>query len=269
MIRDGAPPNVVALAQSADGVLWIGTQSGLYRFDGVRFEEFEPPAGQSLSSPFITALLAVPDGSMWIGYVRSGASIIGADSLVKFGQNEGLPAGSITAFARDSGGAIWAATTTGLARFDGTRWRTLGAESGYPGGMTTDLLVDRRGTLWAATSAGVFVLPSGAQRFVWWAPSLDVTPAVAERRARRPTAPSGRFAGCRSHAPLRLDRASCRARAPTARSSAALALVIDRMRPPGCCCRTLSCAFRLAVNPLVVRAHRACAMSARSRPQRA
>jgi len=112
-IRDGAPPNVVALTQSADGVLWIGTQSGLYRFDGVRFEEFEPPAGQSLSSPFITALLAVPDGSMWIGYVRSGASIIGADSLVNFGQNEGLPPGSITAFARDSGGAIWAATTTG------------------------------------------------------------------------------------------------------------------------------------------------------------
>src|SRR5207244_8567216 len=70
-IRDGAPPNVVALAQSADGVLWIGTQSGLYRFDGVRFEEFDPAAGQSLPSHFITALLAVPDGSMWIGYVRS------------------------------------------------------------------------------------------------------------------------------------------------------------------------------------------------------
>src|SRR5690349_1065896 len=41
-IRDGAPPNVTALAQSADGVLWVGTLSGLYRFDGVRFEEFEP-----------------------------------------------------------------------------------------------------------------------------------------------------------------------------------------------------------------------------------
>src|SRR5258708_37016237 len=40
--------------------------------------------------------------------------------------------------------------------------------------MSTDLLVDRRGTLWAATSTGVFVLPSGAQRFVWWAPPLDV-----------------------------------------------------------------------------------------------
>src|SRR5207245_3415228 len=108
-------------------------QTCFYRVTVVRYVELEPPACQSLLSPCITALLSVPDGSMWIGYVRNGASIIVADSLVKFGQNEGLPAGSITAFARDSGGAIWAATTTGLARFDGTRWRTLGAESGYPG----------------------------------------------------------------------------------------------------------------------------------------
>src|SRR3989442_10555448 len=166
-IRAGAPPNVVALAQSADGVLWIGTQSGFYRFDGVGFEEFEPPAGRSLPSRFITGLLAVPDGSMWIGYVRSGASLIAADSLVNFGQNEGLPPGSITAFARDSGGAIWAATTTGLARFDGTRWRTLGTESGYPGGMTADLLVDRRGKGLAGAGRGVLSLPPRAPPPLW------------------------------------------------------------------------------------------------------
>src|SRR2546425_5433756 len=98
---------------------------------------------------------------MWIGYLSSGVSIIAADRLVTFGQNEGLPPGSITAFARDSGGAIWAATTTGLARFDGTRWRTLGTESGYPGGMTADLLVDRRGTGWASAARGGFARPRG------------------------------------------------------------------------------------------------------------
>ena len=228
-IRDGAPPNVLALAQSADGVLWIGTQSGLYRFDGVRFEEFEPPAGQSLPSQFITALLAVPDGSMWIGYVRSGASIIAADRLANFGQNEGLPPGSITAFARDSSGAIWAATTTGLARLDGTRWRTLGAESGYPGGMTTDLLVDRRGTVWAATSTGVFVLRRGAQRFVWWAPPLDVN---ASGTGGSREAPDGSVWGASEAVGLtRLsDSAGHRVgpeRQPP-RSPAALSLVIDR-----------------------------------------
>src|SRR3989442_2218461 len=228
-IRAGAPPNVVALAQSADGVLWIGTQSGLYRLDGVRFEEFEPPAGQSLPSQFITALLAVPDGSMWIGYLSSGVSIIAADRLVTFGQNEGLPPGSITAFARDSGGAIWAATTTGLARFDGTRWRTLGTESGYPGGMTADLLVDRRGRVWASAASGVFALPRGAQRFVRWAPPLDVN---ASGGGAPREAPDGSVWGASLAVGLtRLsDSAGHRVgpeRQPP-RSPAALALVIDR-----------------------------------------
>lgn len=42
-IRDGAPSYVSSLAQSADGVLWIGNTDGLFRFDGVRFEQFQAP----------------------------------------------------------------------------------------------------------------------------------------------------------------------------------------------------------------------------------
>ena len=59
-IRDGAPSGVTALAQSADGTLWIGTTTGLYQFDGVRFEPFEPPAGVTLPSLGVNALLALP-----------------------------------------------------------------------------------------------------------------------------------------------------------------------------------------------------------------
>src|SRR5687767_3421628 len=49
-IRDGAPTGVRAFTQSPDGVLWIGSATGLYRFDGVRFEPFEPPSSQPLAS---------------------------------------------------------------------------------------------------------------------------------------------------------------------------------------------------------------------------
>ena len=53
-VRDGflgARPN--AIAQTADGYLWIGTDTGLVRFDGVRFVLWTPPAGKQLPSPAV------------------------------------------------------------------------------------------------------------------------------------------------------------------------------------------------------------------------
>ena len=44
-VQDGAPGAVRDLAQGADGVLWIASERGLFQFDGVRFERFEPPPG--------------------------------------------------------------------------------------------------------------------------------------------------------------------------------------------------------------------------------
>jgi PAS domain S-box-containing protein len=172
-IRDGAPPGIHALAQSADGVLWIGTVTGLYQFDGVRFEPFEPPASQALPSLGILQLLALPDTTLWIGYNHGGVSQLAHGRVVSYTQRDGLPEGTINALARDSTGDVWAATTTGLARMHSGRWQRVGPESGFPGGMTSDLLVDRRGALWAPANAGVFILPRGASRFVRQAPSLD------------------------------------------------------------------------------------------------
>ncbi|HEV2752179.1 MAG TPA: ATP-binding protein [Gemmatimonadales bacterium] len=172
-IRDGAPTAVSALAQSADGVLWIGAQTGLYSFDGVRFEPFEAPGAPRLPSVSINALLPTPDTSLWIGYVAGGVSVVARGRVASYGQRDGLPDGTITAIVQDSMGSISVATTTGLARLVAGRWKRYGRDSGYPGGLTSDLLVDRRGTLWAATNTGVFTLLRGASQFVREAPSLD------------------------------------------------------------------------------------------------
>ena len=64
----GAPTE---MAQTADGYLWVGTRSGLVRFDGVRFVPFTPPPGEKLRSSRILSLGAGRDGSLWIG-TRSG-----------------------------------------------------------------------------------------------------------------------------------------------------------------------------------------------------
>src|SRR6266481_7770835 len=43
--KEGAPGGILALAQTQDGYLWLGTSSGLYRFDGVSFEHYKPQSG--------------------------------------------------------------------------------------------------------------------------------------------------------------------------------------------------------------------------------
>ena len=61
----GAPSSLI---QTTDGYLWMGTRSGLYRFDGVRFAPFTGAAtGERIRSPTIAALVADPDGSLWFG----------------------------------------------------------------------------------------------------------------------------------------------------------------------------------------------------------
>jgi ligand-binding sensor domain-containing protein len=64
---DGLPQDSVrAIAQTRDGYLWIGTQAGLARFDGVHFTIFDP-SNSPLKHDHIMSLLGVRDGSLWIG----------------------------------------------------------------------------------------------------------------------------------------------------------------------------------------------------------
>lgn len=172
--RDGAPSVIVALAQSADGFLWIGSSTGLYRFDGVRFERFEPPAGQAMLASGIQTLCTMPDGSLLIGYNAGGISVLTGGRLTHYRVSDGVPLGTVMGLTRDAAGVVWAGTSTGLGRQINGKWERIGAEHGYPGGVTAHLLIDRRGTLWAAETTGVFVLHRGADKFVRWAPTLDI-----------------------------------------------------------------------------------------------
>jgi hypothetical protein len=70
--KDNAPQETTAFVQSSDGFLWLGSPSGLYRFDGKQFELFHSPFGDQLLSTNIYALFAPPSGGIWIGYTFGG-----------------------------------------------------------------------------------------------------------------------------------------------------------------------------------------------------
>src|SRR5271168_1686556 len=67
-VRDGFFKGAISsIAQTPDGYLWLGTEFGLLRFDGVRTTPWEPPAGEHLPGTYIRSVLAARDGRLWIG----------------------------------------------------------------------------------------------------------------------------------------------------------------------------------------------------------
>src|SRR5262245_48942097 len=66
--RDGLPTNGIrALAQDTDGFLWLGTEAGLVRFDGVEFRTFDRNSTPALKATDVTALFVDNVNRLWIG----------------------------------------------------------------------------------------------------------------------------------------------------------------------------------------------------------
>jgi signal transduction histidine kinase/ligand-binding sensor domain-containing protein len=68
LVRDGFfNGSPIAVTQTNDGYIWVGTGAGLYRLDGSRFEPWSSPDGKKLPSSVIWGLLGARDGTLWIG----------------------------------------------------------------------------------------------------------------------------------------------------------------------------------------------------------
>lgn len=160
----GAPGEIHALAQTRDGYLWLGTATGLFRSDGIRFQSYVPQSGQAYPQRSVMSLLAEPNGGLWVGYWYGGASFIKNETVTEYDHSEGLPSDAVLAFARDRRGAIWAAAgKEGLARLAGSRWRKIGADCGFSGPAAT-VFVDYAGTVWVGTPSSVLYLVEGGRR---------------------------------------------------------------------------------------------------------
>ncbi len=156
---EGAPSLVTAFAQSTDGMLWLGTIAGLFRFDGVRFVRYPEPGDEPLPSSHIRALVAAPDGGLWVGFLQGGMSYLREGRVRSYGLADGLGPAAMQ-FAWDHEGTLWAVVSAGAARFRDHHWEVV-AKIEHARGVAED----PAGRLWIATTDHVLVREPGQSEF--------------------------------------------------------------------------------------------------------
>jgi ligand-binding sensor domain-containing protein len=157
---------ITAIAQDHDGYLWLGTDAGLVKFDGVRFVPLTDIGGVKLPVAPIPALLSASDRSLWIGTVGPyGLARLQNGKVTQYGVDRGLLPGYVMTLLEDRAGVLWAGNASGLFRFDGSWWHAV-ADPTLAGSRVLAIHESRNGSLWIASRTSVFRRKAGETGFV-------------------------------------------------------------------------------------------------------
>lgn len=164
-LRDGfSRGQINAIAQTSDGYLWLGTEFGLLRFDGVKNVPWQPPGDQPLPSNWIFSLLGTRDGTLWIGTAKGLVSWKDG-KLTSYKELAGM---YIFKLLEDRDGTVWASgrvTPNGrLCAIQNASIRCYG-EDGSLGRGAFNLYEDSKGNLWAGVKDGLWQWKPGPSKF--------------------------------------------------------------------------------------------------------
>ncbi len=147
--------DIRALLQDRAGFLWVGTENGLYRYDGRRFRAFTEAEG--LPSPRVEAIHETSDGTLWVG-TRAGLARLNGD---RFQTVDLSPAHDANSIASDSLGRLYIGTSAGL----------LAALSPVASGQKPIFLLYKSGSQNSQGVQGIAVSDSGP---VWYGCGLQL-----------------------------------------------------------------------------------------------
>jgi signal transduction histidine kinase/ligand-binding sensor domain-containing protein len=176
--ENGLPQNSVhAILQTRDGYLWLATEGGLARFDGLKFVVFDSQNTQSLGSNNIRSLTEDNEGSLWIG-TADGLTRFKDSNFTRFTAEQGLPSNNISSSFQDHTGRLWVLTAEGAAQYEKGRFfqrERTGisegfevSESGLPSKKITAFYKDSAGAVWVGTENGGARIKDGrVQRFAY------------------------------------------------------------------------------------------------------
>ena len=157
--------NAESLLQDRTGFLWVGTDNGLYRYDGRQFVRM----GAELAAldARVSVLHETSDGVLFAG-TSTGLARREGERFVAIGEESGLPASEVLdgQIASDDAGRVWIGTTKGLFVGEGGRFRLVPRPGGQPEARITALHRDPAGALWVARGVSLTVTDGAGSREV-------------------------------------------------------------------------------------------------------
>lgn len=145
---------IPALFEGEKGELWIGTTTGLYRYQNGRIDCV---AGKDrLAFPDVRAIAEFPDGTLWLGLSGGGLASFRDGKLTQYRKEDGLGSDFVIALYADPDGTLWIGTPDhGLVRLRQGRFAAINSASGLPGDVVNHIVDDRAGNLWLGSHRGI------------------------------------------------------------------------------------------------------------------
>jgi len=159
-METGLPGNsVYDIFQTKDGYLWIGTQNGLVRFDGVNFELFNRDNVSQLKDNEIRAIYQDQGDTLWIGTESGGLTRFKEGEFKTYSITKYKALDHIRTIREDRWGNLWIGSfTEGLTSFSNDRFTTYTTKDGLPDNKVRSIYKDGNGDLWIAAYSGIIKL---------------------------------------------------------------------------------------------------------------
>src|SRR5918996_1636571 len=131
--ENGLPQNsVYAITQSRDGYIWMATQEGLVRYDGVRFSLFNRKNIPALKQNYVVSILQASDDSMWLGTFGGGVTRLNENHSTTITTQEGLADDIVNDVFESSDRSVWICSMGGLNRWKDGKLMSYTTKQGLP-----------------------------------------------------------------------------------------------------------------------------------------
>jgi PAS domain S-box-containing protein len=157
---------VFAVQQAPNGFLWLTTATGVFRFDGLRFESTDEVTNREIHNADIVTVFPSPSGGVWLTTRSHGLLLWKDNRVTNYPDRRCTPAQGYNGIVEDRDGSLWIAGSAGLFRLKNGNCEQIHNDPAFPGGYPLAILIDRAGTLWVTWPTGaLYFLKRGEHTF--------------------------------------------------------------------------------------------------------